>query len=66
MKTQEITEWVTELDRAHGLVRAVADAESGEGASAVAREALALLSALHARMLRAEVRSVVSSSAART
>lgn len=64
MKTPEITEWVTDLDRAHGLVRAAAEAESHEQANAVVLEALALLSGLHARMLRAEVRSVMSRSAA--
>jgi hypothetical protein len=62
MKTHEITEWVTDLDRAYWLVRAAAAAGSPEGANAVSREALAVLAELHERMLRAEVRSVVSRS----
>ena len=66
MKTPEITEWVTELDRAYGLVHAARKTESKEGADAEMRRALVVLAELHERMLRAEVRSVLSRSSTAT
>lgn len=58
MNGPAISEWVTDLDGGHELVRATADARSRADAEAMMAEALAALEDLHARMLRAEVRAV--------
>lgn len=65
MMTHEITEWITDLDRAHALVRAAQRAASRAETDAVACEALEVLAELHGRMLRAEVRVVIANSSAR-
>ena len=53
---------MTEVDRAYGLVRAARTTDSDEVADAGMRQALAVLAELHERMLRVEVRSVISRS----
>jgi hypothetical protein len=58
MNGPEISEWVTDLDGVHELVRATAAAGSRADAEATIAAALAALEDLHARMLRAEVRAV--------
>lgn len=58
MNGREISEWVTNLDGIHELVRATAAARSRSDAEAMLGEALAAVEDLHERMLRAEVRAV--------
>lgn len=63
MKTPEITDWVTNLDHVHELVRATSGASSRADAEGMLGEALAALEELHGRMLRAEVRAVLAKAA---
>jgi hypothetical protein len=58
MNGPEISEWVTNLDGVHELVRATAAARSRAEAEGMLGEALAALEDLHACMLRAEVQAV--------
>jgi len=61
MNGPEISEWVTNLDGVHELVRATAAARSRADAEAKIGVAVAALEDLHARMLRAEVRAMFAS-----
>lgn len=64
MKTPEISDWVTTLDRVHALVAATSEAGSRTEAARSLVDALAVLEDLHRRMLRAEVRATVSKTSA--